>query len=137
MKGSKASIPEPPPVPRSIIVPDALLGFLDNAQLVDKLSHEVSATLSKFSDLVKERNAFGIAKYGQPLYSEDGRNGIEDARQELGDLLQYVFKVSLQKERQYTVQEKQDLLNMIKTAVVFDGCAVKMNTIHFPTPCNL
>ena len=125
MKGIKASIPEPPPVPRGIIVPDALLAFIDGAQLVDKVSPEVSATLTKLSDLVKERNAFGIAKYGQPLYSEDGRNGIEDARQELGDLLQYVFKISLQKERQYTVQEKQDLLNMIKTAVVLMGVLLK------------
>lgn len=125
MKGSKASIPEPPPVPRGIIVPDALLGFLDNAQLVEKLSPEVSATLTKLSNLVKERNAFGIAKYGQPLYSEDGRNGIEDARQELGDLLQYVFKVSLQQERRYTVDEKRDLLNMIKTAVVLMSVLLK------------
>jgi phosphate uptake regulator len=27
--------------------------------------------------------------------SEDGRNGVEDARQEAGDLLQYAFKVYL------------------------------------------
>ena len=125
MKGSKASIPEPPPVPRGIIVPNGLLAFLEDAQRVDNLSSEVSATLTKLSDLVKERNAFGIAKYGQPLYSEDGRNGIEDARQELGDLLQYVFKVSLQQERQYTVEEKRDLLNMIKTAVVLMSVLLK------------
>ena len=37
--------------------------------------------------LVEERNAFGVAKYGQPLMTQDGRNGIEDARQELCDLV--------------------------------------------------
>jgi hypothetical protein len=126
MKGIKASIPEPPPVPRGIIVPDALLAFIETTKHIhDGSSWEVGVNLCKLSELVKERNAFGIAKYGQPLYSEDGRNGIEDARQELGDLLQYVFKISLQKERQYTVQEKQDLLNMIKTAVVLMGVLLK------------
>ena len=35
------------------------------------------------------------------------------------------WEISLQKERQYTVQEKQDLLNMIKTAVVLMGVLLK------------
>lgn len=78
------SIPEPPPQPKGVVVPDALIEFLKTHHFGDDLIN-----------LIKQRDAFGRAKYGQPLMSEDGRNGVEDARQETGDLLQYAFKVYL------------------------------------------
>ena len=78
------SIPEPPPQPKGVVVPDALIEFLKTHRFGDDLI-----------SLIKQRDAFGRAKYGQPLMSEDGRNGVEDARQEAGDLLQYAFKVYL------------------------------------------
>lgn len=78
------SKPEPPPKPCGIIVPDALIEYMDEIEGWEPLCQ-----------LVKERDAFGRKKYGQPLMSDDGRNGFEDARQEAGDLLQYTFKVFL------------------------------------------
>jgi hypothetical protein len=72
---------EPPPKPCGYIVPDQLIEFIK--------SHGNDQQLI---ELIQQRDAFGRKKYGQPLMSEDGRNGIEDARQELGDLLQYAFK---------------------------------------------
>lgn len=84
MRGS--SVPEPPPKPSGIIVPDSLIGYLKQ-----KYSHESVPLV----ELIKQRDAFGRAKYGQPLMSQDGRNGVEDARQEAGDLLQYAYKVYL------------------------------------------
>lgn len=42
------------------------------------------------AQLVLERDAYGRGKYGQGLMTDDGRDKIEDARQEFGDLLQYV-----------------------------------------------
>lgn len=42
--------------------------------------------------LVEARDAFGRGKYGQCLMSQDGRDSVEDARQELGDALQYIYK---------------------------------------------
>lgn len=79
------SVPEPPPQPKGVVVPDALIAYL---QLTFVTSQELC-------DLIRQRDAFGRAKYGQPLMSQDGRNGVEDARQEAGDLLQYAFKVHL------------------------------------------
>lgn len=83
----RASVPEPPPKPQGIVVPDALLDFLKH-----RLKYGVDDPLCA---LIRQRDAFGRAKYGQPLMSEDGRDGLEDARQEAGDLLQYAFKVYL------------------------------------------
>lgn len=93
------SFPEPPPKPHGFIVPDQLIEFIQ--------SHGNNIHLIQ---LIRERDAFGRAKYGQPLMSEDGRNGIEDARQELGDLLQYAFKSKDQ-------QRFEELVELIKSAV--------------------
>jgi len=49
--------------------------------------------------LIKARHAYGLQKYGQGLMTEDGRNTMEDARQEAGDLLQYLFKALIGKDR--------------------------------------
>lgn len=109
------SIPEPPPVPNGEIVPDKLIASIE---YMDKFTPDpkVSAQLVKLIELVKERSNFGIAKYGQPLMSEDGRNGIEDARQELGDLIQYCFKIKMQKNK--NPEEIQEFLKLVKTAMV-------------------
>jgi hypothetical protein len=84
-----SSIPEPPPKPSGLVVPDALIKYLKQ----DKNNEDLC-------NLVKQRDAFGRAKYGQPLMSKDGRNGVEDARQEAGDLLQYAYKVYLANDRE-------------------------------------
>lgn len=94
------SVPEPPPQPRGIVVPDALIGTIEStkerfdneANVHDLMARKQCDDLVK---LIKQRDAFGRAKYGQPLMSQDGRNGIEDAKQELGDLMQYVMKCKL------------------------------------------
>lgn len=48
--------------------------------------------------LSEERDAFGRAKYGQPLMTDDGRVTMVDAVQEMGDLLHYVFKARMNRE---------------------------------------
>ncbi len=93
----RGSLPEPPPKPEGIVIPDELIKFLENPDLIQ---------------LVKERNIFGISKYGQPLYSNDGRSGVEDARQELGDLLQYCFKVRISG----TDEDKAYLAKLVESA---------------------
>lgn len=45
-------------------------------------------------DLCLERDAFGRAKYGQPLMSEDGRDPMVDALQEALDLFVYAHKAA-------------------------------------------
>jgi hypothetical protein len=41
-------------------------------------------------ELCKERRAFGIAKYGTPLQYDNGRDPVNDAMQELLDLIAYL-----------------------------------------------
>lgn len=85
----RVSVPEPPPLERGIVVPTALCTHILKHPALDAPRKQALIAL------VSERDAFGRAKYGQPLMSLDGRNGVEDARQEAGDLLQYAFKLTL------------------------------------------
>jgi len=118
---SLPSLPEPPPQPRGQVVPVRLLAFIENAKSLEldpSFDEMRNDQLDKLADLIQQRNAFGMQKYGQPLYSQDGRNGLEDARQELDDLLQYVCKVQMSPAGQHTEEEKQDFLNLFNTAAV-------------------
>lgn len=45
---------------------------------------------------VQQRTELGRTKYGQELHTFDGRNAIEDSKQEAGDLCQYLAKVKLE-----------------------------------------
>ena len=79
--------PQPSPINFGISVSESLI------QTLEKLGDSGPAI-----DLIKQRTAFGIKKYGQPLMSEDGRNTIIDALQEAGDLMQYIWKAKLRHE---------------------------------------
>lgn len=46
--------------------------------------------------LVLARAHFGLEKYGTTLMTHNGRDAIEDARQELGDALQYVMQAKME-----------------------------------------
>lgn len=111
----KKSIPEPPPIPKGEIVPDKLIKIISQMSEYSE-NTEVRRKLEELSQLIQERNNFGIEKYGQPLYSEDGRNSIEDARQELGDLLQYACKIKMQKEK--NPEQIEEFLKLVKTGLV-------------------
>ena len=46
--------------------------------------------------LIKERDEVGVKKYGRSLYPGDNsRDTVQDAKEEIGDLLQYLFKAKL------------------------------------------
>ena len=77
-------------------MPDLLIGHLNEHK--GYVEMKMIPHLDNLIELVKQRDAFGRAKYGQPLMTNDGRNGLEDARQEMGDLLQYICKVIEAKE---------------------------------------
>ncbi len=111
------SVPEPDPKPEGVVVPDALHSVLMHTKdiFLDETPDFKRAAVQELDHLialVKERDAFGRAKYGQPLMSNDGRNGIEDARQELGDLLQYVMKCKL------AGQDLSDFMRLVSTATL-------------------
>ena len=85
------SIPEPPPQNKGECVTDKLIEYINMMCIGMDIKSETI-------ELIQQRSEFGYKKYGQYLMTQDGRNTIEDARQELGDLLQYVFKARMNGE---------------------------------------
>ena len=83
-----ASKPEPPPKKLGVEVTPLLIEYMKKGEASDMAI-----------SLIKARHEYGLAKYGQGLMTEDGRNTAEDAIQELGDLLQYLYKAKLQGHR--------------------------------------
>ena len=77
---SEPSRPEPPPIPAGEPITPALVAWL------------TARGLTRAAELVVARDAYGRAKYGQPLRLDDGRDAVEDCRQELGDALQYAYR---------------------------------------------
>ena len=109
---NKGSIPEPNPVNKGDAVTPELLNIMNNLK-------ERSTTpiyIENLITLIEARDAFGFSKYGQHLMSKDGRNGYEDARQELGDLLQYAMKLKMQESN--SKQDCKRLLNDAHTAML-------------------
>lgn len=91
----KASVPEPPPVKGGEVVPDQLIMWLNSRKDLDMDWWTWGDVLDANILLIKERDAFGREKYGQPLMTGDGREDVPDITQELGDLQQYIFKLIL------------------------------------------
>lgn len=88
------SVPEPKPKNRGVVIPDLLIEYLrgyDNSQAAVKL--------------IQDRDAFGRSKYGQPLMSQDGRDSVEDAMQEIGDCMQYLYKAHVNGENVDRIRE--------------------------------
>lgn len=60
-------------------------------------SQAVSGSLKeRFARFVDERTEIGVARYGQPLYTNDGRDTDQDMIEELLDFSQYQEKSRLE-----------------------------------------
>jgi len=81
------SNPEPPPKNEGINIPSVLITWL-----------KFRSGSEDAVKLIESRDRYGLEKYGQHLMSKDGRNDIIDAKQELGDLMQYVMKAKINKK---------------------------------------
>ena len=101
------SVPEPPPNQGGEIVTDALKSWISRQEHIPK---DDRASAEK---LITERDAYGFDKYGQHLMTIDGRNTVEDARQELGDLLQYCYKGRMNGEDLSEVRRLLPFLNSL------------------------
>lgn len=87
----KHDYPEPPPVKAGQVIPDILIAWLEVAR--EQIG---SNATDEAIELVKSRDAYGRAKYKQPLMTGDGRDIEHDALQEGGDILQYVMSAKIQ-----------------------------------------
>lgn len=92
--GTAASIPEPAPSKGKVSVTANLLQLLTDAIVASP--HESYFGNVAMKELVEQRRLLGISKYGQELMTEDGRNAFEDARQEIGDAAQYIWKLGME-----------------------------------------
>lgn len=77
-----ARTPEPPPSGDGELVSMSLLVALE--------CHP------ELHQLVLERDAFGRSKYGTGLRCCNGRDALNDARQEIGDCLQYLWQARME-----------------------------------------
>ncbi len=102
----EASRPEPPPVPCGEEVAPVLLEWLGSSH---RTSHVVR--------LVRQRDAYGRKKYGQGLCTHDGRDGVEDLHQGLGDALLYACKVVLADGRDHELRAVAGVLNVLHYVV--------------------
>ena len=94
----KKSKPAPSPKRLGEVIPKSRIIFFQNSKIEESIK-------TKLIELIMERDAFGREKYGQPLMSMDGRDTIEDARQEIGDLLQYTHKAIVNGEDLEPIRE--------------------------------
>ena len=99
------SKPEPHPLNHGKDIPQLLIAWIS--------SNFTQTIKDDAINLIHERDNYGYKKYGQHLMSEDGRNTIEDARQELGDLLQYVFKAKINNEDISKIRDLLPILNKL------------------------
>jgi hypothetical protein len=86
--GPAAVTPEPPPTGKGTDASYALIHQL----IMDSADNERTGLVM---DLVRRRD-FGIAKYGTPLRTNNGRDHIKDAYQEALDLMVYLKAASLE-----------------------------------------
>lgn len=109
----RPSTPEPPPKPEGELVTPPLIAWLEAR------GHAAAA------QLVRERDAYGRTKYGQGLMTGDGRDTIEDLRQELGDAMQYAWKARMQGLKLTSVDNLVGVLRSIVSA--WDGAAIAID----------
>ena len=96
---------QPKPVNKGIIVFNLIQSYLDRVE--DKsFNNEVLEQLFK-------RYNFGLEKYKQPLMSNDGRDSVRDANEELLDCIMYIMKCKYNKENISEVKRTLYVLNQI------------------------
>jgi hypothetical protein len=100
------SKPEPSPKNIGEEVTPSLINWINNIS-DDKISNIIKTNVIQ---LIVARDTFGLKKYGQRLKTKDGRDSQEDAMQELGDLMQYIYKAKMNGESIEKIKEISSLL---------------------------
>ena len=101
------SEPEPAPVPQGVVV------YEEACKWIDAFYPDKSEEVLGFLELLQKRYNYGKEKYTQPLMTDDGRDDIEDAFQELGDLFLYLFKARLNSHDTDPIQEYVTILQAL------------------------
>lgn len=105
INNTSASVPEPDPKNGVTPVTNNFIEWIQN-----------NSTNSAADDIVKlleERRQFGLEKYGIELHTFNGRNAVEDIRQELGDLIIYFAQLIMENK----TEEANELLSLTKKSI--------------------
>lgn len=96
---------QPKPINKGVIIFNLIQSYLDDVK--DKsYNNEVLEQLF-------QRYNFGLQKYGQPLMSDDGRDAVRDANEELLDAIQYIIKCKYNKLDLIPIRKTLYILNQI------------------------
>lgn len=96
---------QPKPVNKGIVIFNLIQSYLD--QVEDKSFN------SEVLEQLFQRYTFGLQKYGQPLKSDDGRDSVRDANEELLDCIQYLIKCKYNKCDINPIKKTLYILNQI------------------------
>lgn len=110
------SVPEPPPINEGENVPE---------HLIEWLRKNMGTEAEDCIHGIHERDNFGFQKYGQHLMTGDGRNDIEDLRQEILDALQYAMKAKMNKKSLKPIMPYLRALNTL----VKESCNAETNPL--------
>ena len=89
---------------KGVAVPYELMNWIENHPRLSDDAKEGGV------ELIRKRTEFGQKKYGTVLMTGDGRDNTKDSLEELGDLLQYLYKAKLNREDVYIVRVISDIL---------------------------
>jgi hypothetical protein len=114
--GAWADDPQSAPVARGPEV------FPEVFKLLDRYAKHSGCSVDELRQLVEERKAFGLNKYGVALHRDNGRDSVKDAEDETGDLPGYMVQ-SLMRGEEEKVRRIKMLLSQVVT--IIDLCLSK------------
>lgn len=82
--------PQPAPEPKGPEVYPVALALLER---YGEFSNVSTLDLRR---LMEQQREIGLAKYGQPLHRDDGRDAVRDATDEVADLFVYMVRLWMQ-----------------------------------------
>lgn len=100
----QSSVPEPPPQKGEKYVFPILEGMLINSHI---------AGSRDFLTLVRQRRQYGINKYKTELMTFNGRNAIEDAKQEIGDCAAYIIQAKLEGRSDEEINKLKQMVDIL------------------------
>lgn len=98
--------PQPDPKREGQPVTAALLQWLKETKLSLEQQEQIRS-------VIEQRRQYGLKKYGQELYSNDGRDDVIDAVQELANLLQYSYKAKMNGRVEELLEQLSPLLSAL------------------------
>ena len=106
------------------VLPSLLLKLAEYSPITDKVDNLTYAE-DLAAALVEFRSDFGLSKYGQRLLTFDGRDPVQDALEEFGDLLQYAWKARMEEKDLFRLKKLIPILVYIIYSVNYGISSIR------------